>query len=320
MKIQLASDIHLECFKQKEDWPQIPIADADIIILAGDIGEGLTGMEYAIEQSERLKKDIIYVAGNHEYYGHDYFELKNQLQRKAQGTRVYFLDNNIVIKNETKFIGCTLWTNYVDGNNDLMEIAYLGMSDFNNIMANHWWDTTQAKEMGNKRIGNYGILGAFIPEICFEEHQKSIKFIMEELDKSFEGKIVIVTHHAPCRESIRDLVISKSVYEKSKWIPRMRDELGINYVASYASDLSDLFVKYSRHIDLWAHGHIHQKLDYAYKGIRVVNNPRGRPLGKITREIVECLGMSMPVDWVPPLSTDGDVAGFNFNEIFNIEN
>ena len=76
MKIQLLSDLHNEFLrsgKQHADkkWQGfIPDSDADIIILAGDIDTGTQGLEWAIAESERLAKDIIYVAGNHEFYGH----------------------------------------------------------------------------------------------------------------------------------------------------------------------------------------------------------------------------------------------------------
>ena len=47
MKVQLFSDIHVE-FSPNSTF-QIPTSDADLIVLAGDIGEGLTGIAWAAE-------------------------------------------------------------------------------------------------------------------------------------------------------------------------------------------------------------------------------------------------------------------------------
>lgn len=298
MKIQLVSDIHLEYLKHKDDWPPIPNTNAEVIVLAGDIGEGTQGIEYAIEQSVRLDKDIVYVAGNHEYYGCDYFELMETLKDKVNGTRVYFLDDDSVILNGTRFIGATLWTNYGQGHEGLMKTAFMRMTDTTNITARKWWATAHGKGAGNKRIGDDDEPDMFIPEVAYETHKNSIDYLTQELEKPFDGKTVVVTHHAPTFKSIESLVFNKLAFEKSRWVPRLHDDLGIIFVAAYASDLTDLIVKHSNEIDLWAHGHTHCKEDYAYKGVRVVCNPRGRPHGTTL--------------------TDGDVTNFNFSELFDV--
>ncbi len=64
MKIHILSDLHTEF----TDFSP-PDNDADIVILAGDIGVGLGGIEWAADKFP--KTPVIYVPGNHEYYGHD---------------------------------------------------------------------------------------------------------------------------------------------------------------------------------------------------------------------------------------------------------
>ena len=77
MKIQILSDLHNEFLRNGKKNPTrkwsavIPETDADIIILAGDIDTGTKGAEWAILESERLGKPILYVLGNYEFYGHD---------------------------------------------------------------------------------------------------------------------------------------------------------------------------------------------------------------------------------------------------------
>jgi len=64
MRPHILSDLHTE-FDEFDP----PETDADIVVLAGDIGVGTGGIEWAARQfSERT---VIYVPGNHEYYHHD---------------------------------------------------------------------------------------------------------------------------------------------------------------------------------------------------------------------------------------------------------
>ena len=68
MKIQIASDLHLEMRRHHE--PEIhdfyPVEDRDVLVLAGDIGTYMNGWSF-IEQELR-RSPVIYVPGNHEYY------------------------------------------------------------------------------------------------------------------------------------------------------------------------------------------------------------------------------------------------------------
>ena len=98
MKIQLLSDLHNEFLRNGKHSPDhkwtgvIPETEADIVVLAGDIDTGTNGIEWAIKESERLAKDIIYVLGNHEYYGHEYHRLKEKIAKHCEDTSVYCLD------------------------------------------------------------------------------------------------------------------------------------------------------------------------------------------------------------------------------------
>src|SRR5271157_4078603 len=121
MKIQLMSDIHLEFGDMV-----IPETDADVVISAGDIHPGTKGLEWALG----FKKPVIYVAGNHEYYDHDIWQVDRDLFDLAFGTTVSFLQEGCQRRicvpaadggvEEVVFIGGTLWTDYnVLGDRDL---------------------------------------------------------------------------------------------------------------------------------------------------------------------------------------------------------
>ena len=63
MRIHLLSDLHLEFAHFA-----VPVTDADLVILAGDIAQGIDGIVWAKQQ---FKIPVIYVASNHEYYSDD---------------------------------------------------------------------------------------------------------------------------------------------------------------------------------------------------------------------------------------------------------
>ena len=62
MKLLVLSDLHLE-FSYFE-----PVAtDADVVVIAGDLHKKDRGLEWL--QEHFSDRPVIYVAGNHEYYG-----------------------------------------------------------------------------------------------------------------------------------------------------------------------------------------------------------------------------------------------------------
>ena len=64
MKIHVLSDLHTE-FADFEP----PDTDADVVVLAGDIGVGTGGIEWAGQRF--ADGPVLYVPGNHEYYDQD---------------------------------------------------------------------------------------------------------------------------------------------------------------------------------------------------------------------------------------------------------
>jgi Icc-related predicted phosphoesterase len=88
-----------------------------------------------------------------------------------------------------------------------------------------------------------------------ERHKESRKFIDQELSVGFQGRTVVVTHHAPLMQSF--------------------DPVFFGHVtnAAFASDLSNLVVQ--RRPSLWIHGHIHKFRDYMADQTRVICNPLG---------------------------------------------
>lgn len=67
MKVLILSDLHLEFGRMSPAHGGERIDEGvDVVVLAGDIAEGVQGIRWARETF--IMKEIVYVAGNHEYY------------------------------------------------------------------------------------------------------------------------------------------------------------------------------------------------------------------------------------------------------------
>ncbi len=224
MRIQYFSDIHLEFGTLAR-----PDTDADIIVAAGDIGVGTQGLKWL----QSLERPVVYIAGNHEFYGQEYHAMVDALRRGAEHSRVHFLECETLLVGETRFLGCSLWTELGGEENDRLEDLQRQVNDFRRIRFH-----------GNPlTFSEYSQL-----------HRKSRRWLVNQLDQPFDGKTVVVTHHAPT---------PWSWHESPTSIKRF----------AYCNDLKEFFHTYE--IAAWFHGHTHVVSDYRCSGARVLCNPRG---------------------------------------------
>lgn len=238
MQIQLASDLHLE-FLQK-DWPGerliAPMPAADVLVLAGDIANGPQALELFWDWPTARPTPIIYVAGNHEFYGHSIEPMREKMREGAAMSGIHFLENERIDIGGVRFLGATLWTDYRLSLNrtqrQLMKHAERGLNDHHQI-----------------RTGRH----KFTAQDALDRHKYSRAWLATELAKPFAGKTVVVTHHGPHPLSVH---------------PRY---IGDPLNAAFVSDLSDLMPG----VDLWLHGHVHDSFDYQVGRCRVVANPAG---------------------------------------------
>lgn len=237
MKLQIVSDLHLEFHKrQAPGYTGIaPAPDADVLIIAGDIALNAA----AVAPFSTWPVPVIYVAGNHEHYGGDITRVQRAIRQACEGTAVRFLEREETMFDGVRFLGTTLWTDYLlygrEKQRAAMQAAEECLNDHGSI------------RLAGKR---------FLAKDALYRHVTSRNWLQEKLAEPFAGKTVVITHHAPHPQS---------VHEKYQ---------GDLLSAAFVSDLTPFL----GHCPLWVHGHVHDSFDYVMHGTRVVANPRGYPV------------------------------------------
>lgn len=209
MKIRLLSDLHLEGRQGYEKKPLIgsKYAGEDVLVLAGDIAVGVDEVVKALQYFKAQGfPHIIYVAGNHEYYHHDYADHVQLRILVKQLENVHMLDASEVVKiGDVSFFGGTLWTNF--SNDPISQMAAQnGINDFRVIKG---WDT----------------------EKCKAEFYRQSQFIKYTYENT-PGKKCIVTHFLPARECV-------AARYKSEGTVILLNDYFANNLGDWISTLSD---------------------------------------------------------------------------------
>jgi predicted phosphodiesterase len=104
LKLNVLSDLHLSLGAL-----DVPANDADVVVLAGDIGRPAEAVAWA----RGIDKPVLYVPGNHEFYGGSLDTTLDQLKEMSAGTNVRVLDDDVVTLDGVRFLGSTLWTDFL---------------------------------------------------------------------------------------------------------------------------------------------------------------------------------------------------------------
>lgn len=250
MIIHYASDLHLEYLSKR--FPDYIRVDrlytpfADLLVLAGDIHTG-TRM---VDAFGHWPHPVLYVPGNHEFYDTAIEPQVQSIRDAARDSAMIVLQRDEFIDQGVRFLGCTLWTDY--------QLMGTGGRQLASMFACEARIADHHKIMGITKIGQ-----GFSAQQAYELHLQDRTWLEAKLDEPFEGKTVVITHHAPSRGSVH---------------PRFR---GDPCNAAFVSDLDDLVQK----ADIWIHGHVHDTFDYKVGKCRVITNPGSyaTTLGKVSK-------------------------------------
>jgi 3',5'-cyclic AMP phosphodiesterase CpdA len=209
-------------------------------VLAGDVARGTRGVRWARRWAG--DRPVLYVAGNHEFYGGALPDLIGELRAAAAGSSVRVLEHDEVVLDGVRFLGCTLWSDFdFDGRERraaAMALCARVVNDYEHIEFGPRARTLQPRDTRTL-------------------HVASRRWLQARLAAPHAGPTVVVTHHAP-------LIRTRPAQ------PAVRALAG-----AFASDLTALMG--ADRAAAWIFGHTHRAADLDVRGTRVVSNPRGYP-------------------------------------------
>lgn len=167
MKIQILSDLHLEFHRDGgvEFIDSLP-NDCDVLVMAGDID--VVGIVGTLRRFCKRFRSVVYVAGNHEFYGRSVLETLHVLgEARAEFKNFHWIENDVAIIDGVTFVGATLWFG-IPSNDRFKD----GMNDF-------------------------GAIRDFEPWV-YGRNETSRRFLQGEIS----SKDVVVTHHLPSPMSV----------------------------------------------------------------------------------------------------------------------
>lgn len=179
MKIQLMSDTHLETYpiwtNEEQEYRDDVFAvnpEADVVVLAGDIVDRTAWPRLSfVHWTNTYNKPVIWVPGNHEYWGGNWTTTINDLKEFCKKwPHITILDTEWKEIDGVTFIGATLWAEAKD---PLLDMSTKLYGDFAEIAG-----LTQVNQQRSRFYEQCTFLNS-----CLREFK--------------DKKTVVVTHHLP---------------------------------------------------------------------------------------------------------------------------
>lgn len=175
MLLQVMSDLHLECHPDKGvAWiERLDPTQVDVLILAGDIAEFRGGL---LERALRLfcsrYPEVIFVPGNHEYYGSELEDCERGFAELDDAIfNLHILNGSEVNLHGQRFIGATLW--FKDREGEDADFWRLRLNDYRQIKGGFAsWVSSRA--------------------------ERDFSYLSREV----QAGDVVITHHIPSRRGV----------------------------------------------------------------------------------------------------------------------
>ena len=243
--LQIISDVHLE-HRGALSADALPDSLGDILVLAGDIGnihEGSLQLQLLIAAASARWKHVLYVPGNHEYYGGDRKSVDEALQRIAdEHKNVHLLNNSSITIDGQRYVGATLWSSPVPSS---------CLNDFKKIYSSVPSEDGSMKKLSREEFISWN-----------ESSKKFLGATVKEDD-------IVITHFLPLMNEELKLFGIETRYPVDPEIDTYFGNRGLWSPMSRAK--------------LWISGHTHQEFDGRYRihpstrPTRWVCNPLGYP-------------------------------------------
>jgi 3',5'-cyclic AMP phosphodiesterase CpdA len=252
MKLWIWSDLHLEL--QTPAFADSP-PEADVIVCAGDLCRADQLGECARWLVDRYDLPIVFVPGNHEFYGGGAsprtktadHHLMAEVAKASRSWRQPFhiLDDSLVEVGGVRFIGGTLWTDFM-----------MDLKDDGHFAWRVKWAPTQLADFSRIRLGENRRL---TPSDMIDLHRLTRGFIESQLVIPFDGKTVVVTHHMPHPDCT----------------PAAYRGWETNYLFACGKEAFEGILSSDAAPALWVCGHTHHPSDVMVGRTRIVCNPMG---------------------------------------------
>jgi len=238
MRLLVLSDLHLEVWRDFTPRFDTAATKPDVVVLAGDIHTKARAPSWAAQIFPETP--VLYVSGNHEFYGEALDHMGEAIRFEcSKYSNVHYLDCDEYVQQGVRFLGVTLWTDFLLFGSDLRGNV---MADAGDVMNDY--QRIRVASAGYRKLR---------PLDTAHLHAQQRSWLERKLSEPFPGPTVVITHMAPSRHSVAPEYASDTVS------------------GAFASDLEELV----RLATLWIHGHTHASFDYPVGQCRVVANPLG---------------------------------------------
>lgn len=244
MRVQCVSDLHTEFGIVERLHDSMIKTKADVLILAGDIACHNTITYMLCEIQELSGKEIIFVPGNHCYYGTTRKTLDKELYDiKNLNRHIHVLIEKDICIGNVCFIGSTGWWDGSGGS--ITETVKHGLNDFRLIY--------DLMDEGNLD----GIVWGRKAQTYLSSRMHWLRHNMPDM------KLCVVTHHYP------------------HYLSLAPEFAGSPINTCFGNRWEWMIERYQP--EFWIHGHTHNVFDYIVEGddptkkTRIVCNPQGYP-------------------------------------------
>lgn len=239
MKISFYSDLHTE-FDLGTPWYPPVIPEVDVVILAGDCFvagyyDDVSWLKTVITQQR--EKQIIYVPGNHDFYGATSMETFHRSLEILEDAhkRFHYLNNKSVDIGGVMFHGTPLWTTF-EAYGPVMGI--------------------EAMQYVRNRIADFSRIPDMTPEKMSSLGYEAKNWLRKSLEVYKNHRNIVVTHFPPV------LACENPHYDVSPLSP---------YFNNHLSWLSYL------NVEMFIYGHNHYNRKFEWNDVTFLCNQKGYP-------------------------------------------
>ena len=198
MKLQIASDLYIECTKQSFPLTRYvePVVGADFLLLSGNIST----ISRTLELFADWPVPVLYVAGGVECNGSDFEQTCRAMRGMEPAGAVRFLNQQRIDICGVRFLGCTLWADHqCGGERNSVEC----ISECESATS----DPSHVKHRGDEVVS----------QKVYVEHNAALQWLTNELTQPFDGKTIVITDRAPHRDAfprgVSDALLGDSVHD-----------------------------------------------------------------------------------------------------------